>query len=143
MTVSDQTSTLMTGIDVQSISSFRDHSGAVERGVRDRVFTDDEREYCERTGYPAQHYAARWAAKEAFIKLLPAEHSVHYQDVAVSKDGPKPVYSLAERQVEQLCRACGVSDYEFLSLDLSLSHDRNADVAVAQAVVGSRGEFDA
>lgn len=142
MTVSGRTASLVTGVDIQAISSFRDHTGAVARGIRDRVFTDDERDYCESTEYPAQHYAARWAAKEAFIKLLPADHSVHYRDVEVSKDGPKPVYSLAERSAEQLCSACGVTDSESLSLSLSLSHDRDADVAVAQAVASPRGGLD-
>lgn len=28
-----------------------------------RVFTDDERAYCERCAHPAEHYAARFAAE--------------------------------------------------------------------------------
>ena len=30
-----------------------------------RVFTDEERAYCDSLKYPHKHYAARWAAKEA------------------------------------------------------------------------------
>ena len=35
-----------------------------------RVFTDDERAYCERCARPAEHYAARFAAREAVLKAL-------------------------------------------------------------------------
>lgn len=138
MSNTDTGGMVLTGVDVQSISSFREQSHPVADGVRDRVFTDAEREYCESANYPAQHYAARWAAKEAFIKLLPPESSVYYGDVAVDKDGPKPVYSLPAETIDALCERCNVTDYESVSLDLSLSHDREADVAMAQTVVSSQ-----
>jgi len=35
-----------------------------------RVFTDDERAYCERRRHPAERYAARFAAKEAVLKAM-------------------------------------------------------------------------
>src|SRR4029450_7277567 len=45
---------------------------ALERyaGFRARCFTDAEREYCDSRGRPAQHYAARFAGKEAVGKDL-------------------------------------------------------------------------
>lgn len=143
MTPVDQMGAFLTGVDVQSVSSFSEHSGAVAEGLRERVFTHQEREYCESTARPSQHYAARWAAKEAFIKLVPEQSSVHYGDIEVGRDGSKPVYVLTERPAEVLCRACGVTQEQFISLSLSLSHDCDADVAIAHASAISRGEFDA
>jgi holo-[acyl-carrier protein] synthase len=35
-----------------------------------RVFTDAEREYCERRRHPEERYAARFAAKEAVLKAM-------------------------------------------------------------------------
>ena len=35
-----------------------------------RMFTDEERAYCERRARPAQHYAGRFAAREAVLKAL-------------------------------------------------------------------------
>jgi holo-[acyl-carrier protein] synthase len=40
-----------------------------ERFVR-RVYSGDEIRYCDDTVYPAQHFAARFAAKEAFLKSI-------------------------------------------------------------------------
>ena len=41
-----------------------------------RVFTDDERAYCERTARPAEHYAARFAAREAVLKAATCHHGI-------------------------------------------------------------------
>ncbi|MCS6824655.1 MAG: holo-ACP synthase [Cytophagaceae bacterium] len=42
-----------------------------ERGFREKVFTPDEIKYCEsRPNSKAEHYAVRYAAKEAFFKAL-------------------------------------------------------------------------
>src|SRR5919109_5298597 len=35
-----------------------------------RVFTDAEREYCQRRRHPEERYAARFAAKEAVMKAM-------------------------------------------------------------------------
>jgi len=35
-----------------------------------RLFTPDEREYCDRRHDPAERYAARFAAKEAVLKAM-------------------------------------------------------------------------
>jgi holo-[acyl-carrier protein] synthase len=41
-----------------------------ERGFRELVFTPKEIEYCETKSNKFEHYAARFAAKEAFLKAL-------------------------------------------------------------------------
>ena len=35
-----------------------------------RVFTEEERAYCDKCARPAEHYAARFAAREAVVKAL-------------------------------------------------------------------------
>ncbi len=39
-------------------------------GFRDSVFTEREIDYCQGKRYPSRHFAARFAAKEAFFKAL-------------------------------------------------------------------------
>lgn len=36
----------------------------------DRVFTKDEIRFCRDRKFPAQHFAARWAAKQAVLRAL-------------------------------------------------------------------------
>jgi holo-[acyl-carrier protein] synthase len=40
------------------------------QGFRELVFTAAEIDYCEAMAHPHQHYAARFAAKEAFFKAM-------------------------------------------------------------------------
>jgi holo-[acyl-carrier protein] synthase len=52
------------GIDVVRVARF----GKVSKAFLSRVFTNAEREYCLSKPCPAQHFAARFAAKEAVVK---------------------------------------------------------------------------
>lgn len=57
------------GTDIMDVARVRN---AMERdsGFRDEVFTPVEIQYCESKTHKHQHYAARFAAKEAFLKAL-------------------------------------------------------------------------
>ncbi len=58
------------GIDIESIDRF---SHAIERhGDRflRKIFTEEEIAYCRRQGRCTQHFAVRFAAKEAVLKAL-------------------------------------------------------------------------
>ncbi len=49
--------------------------------LRRRCFTDEEIAYCESRRHPVQHYAARFAAKEAVAKAL--GRAVAWREIAV------------------------------------------------------------
>src|SRR5258708_17706047 len=49
-----------------------------------RVFTDEERDYCDSLKYPHKHYAARWAAKEAVSKCFTTGIGEHLDWTSVS-----------------------------------------------------------
>ena len=57
------------GIDAVDIVRFKKVIGRRPRLV-ERVFTEEERAYANRRAEPAQHLAARFAAKEAVMKTL-------------------------------------------------------------------------
>ena len=82
------------GIDIIEVRRVRE---TIERTPRfaERVFTAAERAYCESRGaVAAQHYAARFAAKEAALKALQTGWSggISWQDVEVSaKESGSPI----------------------------------------------------
>jgi holo-[acyl-carrier protein] synthase len=57
------------GADLVDIDRMRDVI-ARQPGFATRVFTADERAYCDKRNDPAERYAARFAAKEAVLKVL-------------------------------------------------------------------------
>ena len=94
-----------------------------------RVFNDEERAYCEKSARPAEHYAARFAAREAVLKALGTGFSegIGLRDVSVARDDSgRPRAVLAGRAAE-MARERGVRE-----IALSISHTR--DVAVANAI---------
>ncbi|MDO4537459.1 MAG: holo-ACP synthase [Coriobacteriales bacterium] len=94
-----------------------------------RVFTDEERAYCDRMSRSAQHYAACFAARGAVLKALGVgrEQGVRLGDVSVVRgDAGQPQVALGGRAAE-LAAEQGVHE---VALSLSYTHE----VAVANAV---------
>ena len=57
------------GIDMIEVERVADKIGK-ELGFRELVFSENEIIYCEKKTNKFEHYAARFAAKEAFLKAL-------------------------------------------------------------------------
>ena len=94
-----------------------------------RVFTDEERSYCEKSARPAEHYAARFAAREAVLKALGTGFSegIGLRDVSVARDESGRPRALLAGRAAEIARERGVRE-----IALSISHTR--DVAVANAI---------
>ncbi|MGZ5382156.1 MAG: holo-ACP synthase [Thermoanaerobaculia bacterium] len=98
-------------------------------GFRDTVFTPSEIEYCEAKRYPAQHFAARFAAKEALFKALPGSQSRDFwREVEVARTGGEPPRLLLHGRVKEAADRLGVKD-----ILVSLSH--TASLAAASVVL--------
>jgi holo-[acyl-carrier protein] synthase len=94
-----------------------------------RVFTKAERAYCDRMARPAQHYAARFAAREAVLKALGTGFSrgIGLADVSVvNNEAGRPEVVLSGRAAE-VAQEQGIRE---IALSISYTHD----VAVASAV---------
>jgi holo-[acyl-carrier protein] synthase len=95
-----------------------------------RVYTPHEIQYCQTRKLATQHFAARWAAKEAVLKALGTgwRRGISWRDVEVRNDpGGRPVINLtggAREVADQL----GV-----LEMHISLSHCRSHATAYALA----------
>jgi holo-[acyl-carrier protein] synthase len=101
---------------------------ALERypGFRERCFTEAERAYCDSRPNPPQHYAARFAAKEAVGKALGfgVARAFAWREVEIT-GRPKPSVRLSGRVHSWAVRA-GAG-----AIDLSMSHSRELATAVA------------
>mgnify|MGYP000854997210 CR=1 FL=1 len=95
-----------------------------------RVFTEDERNYCDASPRPADHYAARFAAREAVLKALGTGFSegVGFRDVSVRRAGNGQPSCILSGRAAEIAKARGVQE---VAISLSTTHDE----AVATAVM--------
>lgn len=77
------------GTDIVEVSRMSSIIGKWGNRFVSRVFSPEEISYCESCAQPAMHYAARFAAKESFLKSLGLGlgMGISLKDVAVSRDG--------------------------------------------------------
>jgi holo-[acyl-carrier protein] synthase len=111
------------GVDLIEIERVR---RALERhaGFRERCFTPSERAYCDGKPNPAQHYAGRFAGKEAVGKALGC--GVHFTWREIEIVGrPKPGVVLSGKTKEWAERTGGGR------IELSMTHSRELAAAVA------------
>lgn len=116
------------GVDMVDIARMERVLGRTPRFAQ-RVFTEEERLYCEGTARPAAHFACRFAAREAVLKALGCGFAkgVSYADVSVAQDAAgRPRVVLAGR-AKEIARERGV-------LDVAISLSSTRDMAVASAV---------
>ena len=98
---------------------------------RERVFTAAERAYCDSRGaVAAQHYAARFAAKEAALKALQTgwRGGISWQDVEIASRESGAPYLILSGVVLELFNSTGAN-----AMHLSLSH--TTEHAIAQVVL--------
>ncbi|MCF0126467.1 MAG: holo-ACP synthase [Clostridia bacterium] len=112
------------GTDIIEISRIKDSIDSLGDKFLNKIFTDKEIKYCEsKKGQRYQHYAARFAAKEATFKaishLLNDKYSICWKDIEVvnNKEGNPSVNIL------------GVNMEYIESVDLSISHCKEYAVA--------------
>src|SRR6185437_8992654 len=89
------------GIDIIEVARIREVLARTPR-FAERVFTDAERAYCDTRGaVAAQHYAARFAAKEAALKALQTgwRGGIGWQDVEVAAKESGAPYLVFSGQV--------------------------------------------
>jgi holo-[acyl-carrier protein] synthase len=115
------------GVDLIEIARIR---RALDRhpSFRERCFTEAERAYCDSRPNPAQHYAARFAGKEAVGKAIGfgIARAFAWRDVEIA-GRPKPEVRLSGR-VSVWAERVGAG-----SLDLSMTHSRDLAAAVCVA----------
>lgn len=123
------------GVDITSVKRMQQ---AIERhGKRfiQRIFTPDEASYCETKRMKYEHYAARFAAKEAAMKAFEVrrENRYRFREIEVKRapTGKPGIYlSQTSRKRFRVPENC--------QIELSMAHER--EFAIATVVVVLRDE---
>ena len=76
------------GIDIVEVERIRDMVEKHGSGFLTKVFTEGEISYCKGRRRSSEHYAARFAAKEAVLKALGTglRKGMSWRDIEVRKD---------------------------------------------------------
>ena len=101
-------------VEVKRVAAF-----AAKKGALERVFSKTEIEYCLPKKNKYEHFAVRFAAKEAFLKAIPFKE-IALKDIEV-KNLPSgaPVILCKDKRIKKL------------KIHLSLSHFKSYATAVA------------
>ncbi len=107
------------GIDIEDISRFRDLPYTANPRFYEKIFSEEEIKYCLSKAEPAQHFAVRFCAKEAFVKAAKTD----------KKTGSKMMTNY------KLLPVTVVDSQPFIEHQgknhlVSLSHDKDKAVAV-------------
>jgi holo-[acyl-carrier protein] synthase len=118
------------GIDIIEIQRIREVLSRTPR-FTERVFTAAERAYCDRRGaVAAQHYAARFAAKEAALKAFQTgwRGGISWQDVEIASRESGAPFLIFHGPVQKLFEKSGAT-----AVHLSMSH--TSEHAIAQVLL--------
>ena len=128
------------GIGTDIIECERIGRMLVQHGERftSHVFTDEEVRYCSGKKVVEQHFAGRWAAKEAVLKAFGTGWiaGIAWKDVeVVIQTGGKPTIRL-HRGATQKGNELGI-----VEVLISISHCKSHATATAIALCASRHEY--
>jgi len=129
---------LIFGIGTDIIEVERIHK-VMERdiGFREKIFTSKEIEYCESKRFKQQHYAARFSAKEAFLKAIGTgwRFGIRFAEIEVLHD------DLGKPWINLYGKAKEWCDQEAVTkIHVSLSHLK--EIATAVVVIETSLQAD-
>lgn len=121
---------MIAGIGIDMVSVSRMAEKIQSEAFKDKIFSSAEKEYCDKNSNKEQHYAVRFAAKEAFLKAtgkgLMAGYDLNDIETTVDEVG-KPSMNL-RGGFHELKKQNG-----WLAIHVSLSHE--ADNAIAIVII--------
>jgi len=118
------------GIDLASVASVRESIGDHGDRYLQRIYTEAELHDCRSAeGFVAERLAARFAAKEAALKVLrPREDAIPWHDIQVVRDPSGWVGLTLSGAAARLAAEQGLGE-----LALSISHEAGFATAVVIA----------
>ena len=121
------------GVDIIEISRVQKSIDNLGISFLNKIFTEKEIEYCEKKGKSRyEHYAARFAVKEAVFKAisktLEDKYSISWKDIETTND----------EQGRPRVEISNINNNIIEDIDISISHCK--EYAIANAVVVLKNE---
>lgn len=113
------------GTDIIEIERIKSSIETLGDNFINKIYTEKEIEYCEsKKNVKYQHYAARFAAKEAIFKavsnMLNNKYDISWKDVEILNNGAgRPYINFIDEKVQGL-----------QSVDISISHCKEYTTAI-------------
>ena len=85
------------GVDIEEINRFSKKKYNKNKLFYNKVFTDNEIQYCLKKVNPYPHFTARFCAKEAAIKAL-KDSKILLKDIEIRMEGNFPVLCLPKNK---------------------------------------------
>ncbi len=114
------------GIDIISVERLEEAVGRHGDRFLNRIFTAGERAYCDSKRYKFEHYAARFAAKEAMMKAMEIrrKNRFRFKEIEVKRRPTgKPEIFLSQESRDRF----GLP--ENAQIELSMTHERKYAVS--------------
>lgn len=91
------------------------------------IFTEKEMDYCETKARRSEHYAARYAAKEAILKALGSgyRNGLAFSDVEIINDENGKPQAFLQGEVKKI-----FDSHQIKQISISLSHIEEIAIAV-------------
>ncbi len=114
------------GVDLVEVARIESSITRLGEAFLERVFTADERAYCEKMSAPGPHFAARFAAKEAVSKAFGTGIGAGFgfRDIEVQRRENGAPLILLHAGASELAKRLGI-----IRIHLSLTHTDHQAVA--------------
>ena len=124
------------GVDIIEVERIKQSIEELGEDFVHRVYTDKEIKYCEgKKVNKYQHYAGRFAAKEAAFKavseLLSDKYSLSWKNIEITNDAkgrPKLNFVSIDRKVEKELK-------KIMDMDISISHLKEYAIANVSIII--------
>lgn len=119
------------GIDIVETSRIADSIERFGDRFLDRIYSPEERAYCDKMRFCERHYAARFAAKEAIAKAFGTGigENLNWTDMEILRMGTGEPYVLLHADGKEFANENGIT-----KVMISLSHADDYAAANAMAI---------
>lgn len=120
---------ILTGTDIIEIYRIKESIEDLGENFKNKIYTQKEIEYCEsKKNMKYQHYAARFAAKEAIFKaistLLDNKYNISWKNAEIlNNEQGKPIINFIDTNIVE----------KIESIDISISHCK--EYAISNVII--------